>query len=75
VIPGPSSAAPFNVSEYLLDRHVDAGRGHRIALATATGELSYAELTERVRRAAAGLRGLGLQPEQRVTCRCPGCMR
>jgi benzoate-CoA ligase family protein len=66
VIPGPSSAAPFNVSEYLLDRHVEAGRGHRIALATAAGELSYAELTERVRRAAAGLRGLGLQPEQRV---------
>ena len=56
----------FNVSEYLLDRHVCAGRGHRIALATAAGEVSYAELTERVSRAAAGLRGLGLQPEQRV---------
>jgi len=56
----------FNVSEYLLDRHVRAGRGHRIALATVAGEVSYAELTERVGRAAAGLRGLGLQPEQRV---------
>jgi len=56
----------FNVSEYLLDRHVRAGRGHRTALLTAAGEVSYAELTERVSRAAAGLRGLGLQPEQRV---------
>jgi acyl-coenzyme A synthetase/AMP-(fatty) acid ligase len=60
------AAAPFNVSEYLLDRHVRAGRGDRIALTGAAGEMSYAELTERVSRAAAGLRGLGLQPEQRV---------
>jgi benzoate-CoA ligase family protein len=72
VIPGrslaavTSAAAPFNVSEYLLDRHVRAGRGDRIALTTVAGEVSYAELTERVSRAAAGLCGLGLQPEQRV---------
>ena len=68
MIPGPAhvAAAPFNVSEYLLDRHVRAGRGDRIALTGAAGKMSYAELTERVRRAAAGLRGLGPQPEQRV---------
>jgi benzoate-CoA ligase family protein len=72
VIPGPSLAAvpsaagPFNVSDYLLDRHLRAGHGDRIALTGLAGELSYAQLTQRVRRAAAGLRGLGLQPEQRV---------
>jgi benzoate-CoA ligase family protein len=61
-----ASGALFNASEYLLDRHVRAGGGDRIALAGVAGELSYAELAERVRRAARGLRSLGLQPEQRV---------
>ena len=56
----------FNVSEYLLDRHVQAGRGERLALTGVAGDVSYAELTERVKRAARGPRGLGLQPEQRV---------
>ena len=56
----------FNASEYLLDRHVRAGRGERLALTGVAGDVSYAELTERVKHAARGLRGLGLQPEQRV---------
>ena len=56
----------FNASEYLLDRHVQAGRGERIALTGVAGDVTYAELGVRVRRAARGLRGLGLQPEQRV---------
>src|ERR1700734_3624946 len=61
-----ASGAMFNASEYLLDRHVRAGGGDRIALPGAAGELSYAELAERVRQAARGLRRLGLQAEQRV---------
>src|ERR1700722_253381 len=61
-----ASGALFNASEYLLDRPVRAGGGDRIALAGVAGELSYAELAERVRRAARGLRSLGLQAEQRV---------
>ena len=56
----------FNASEYLLDRHVRAGRGERLALTGVAGDVSYAELAERVKHAARGLRGLGLQPEQRV---------
>jgi benzoate-CoA ligase family protein len=62
----------FNACEYLLDRRVAAGDGARIALTGpasaggASGEISYAELHDRVCRTAAGLRGLGLQPEQRV---------
>ena len=56
MIPGSAhvAAAPFNVSEYLLDRHVRAGRGDRIALTTVAGEVSYAELTERVRAPGRG---------------------
>ncbi len=64
--PGHASAAAFNASEYLLDRHVRAGRGARIALTGAAGDVSYAELAERVRQAARGLRSLGLHAEQRV---------
>ncbi len=63
MIPGE---APFNVCDYLLDRHVRAGRGDRLALTGIAGDVSYAELAERVGHAAGGLRGLGLQPEQRV---------
>src|ERR1700761_5595339 len=56
----------FNASEYLLDRRLAAGDGDRLALTGPAGNLSYAELWERVRRTAAGLRALGVQPEQRI---------
>ena len=61
-----SISGPFNACEYLLDRHVRAGRGDRLALTGVAGDVSYAELAERVGHAARGLRGLGLQAEQRV---------
>ena len=56
----------FNACEYLLDRRIAAGDGRRLALTGPAGDVTYAELHERVVRTAAGLRGLGLQPEQRV---------
>jgi benzoate-CoA ligase family protein len=67
VTPEPArTGEPFNVCDYLLDRHIRAGRGDRLALTGIAGDVSYAELAERVGRAARGLRGLGLQAEQRV---------
>jgi len=59
-------AQPFNASEYLLDRRLAAGDGDRLAVTGPAGDLSYAELAERVRRTAAGLRAVGVQPEQRI---------
>ena len=56
----------FNACEYLLDRRVKDGDGGRLAITGARGELSYVQLLDRVQRTAAGLRELGLQPEQRV---------
>jgi benzoate-CoA ligase family protein len=56
----------FNACEYLLDRRLAAGDGQRTALAGPAGELSYAELHDRVCRTAAGLRSVGVQPEQRI---------
>jgi benzoate-CoA ligase family protein len=56
----------FNACEYLLDRRVKAGDGSRLALTGTLGELTYAQLLDRVQRTASGLRELGLQPEQRL---------
>lgn len=56
----------FNASTYLLDRQVAAGYGDRVALSGVAGELTYAQLHDRVRRTAGGLRRAGLQPEQRL---------
>src|SRR5580698_149423 len=56
----------FNACEYLLDRRLAAGDGQRIALTGPAGDLTYAELHDRVRRTAAGLRAAGVRPEQRI---------
>ena len=56
----------FNASEYLLDRRLAAGDGQRIALTGPAGDVSYTELHDRVRRTAAGLREIGVRPEDRV---------
>jgi benzoate-CoA ligase len=56
----------FNACEYLLDRRIAAGDGDRLALTGPAGELSYTQLWDRVRRTAAGLRAIGVQPEQRI---------
>src|ERR1700733_7492442 len=56
----------FNASEYLLDRRLAAGDGDRVAITGPAGELSYAQLWDRVRRTAAGLRAVGVRPEQRI---------
>src|SRR3984885_14105140 len=56
----------FNACEYLLDRRVAAGDGDRIALTGLAGDLSYAQLLDRVRRTAGALADIGLQPEQRL---------
>jgi len=56
----------FNACEYLLDRRLAAGDGAKPALTGPAGDVSYAQLHERVCRTAAGLRAAGLRPEQRV---------
>jgi benzoate-CoA ligase len=56
----------FNAADYLLDRLVREGRGDRIAVRCRGESISYAGLHDRVCRAAAGLRALGVRPEERV---------
>jgi benzoate-CoA ligase family protein len=60
------SSGQFNACEYLLDRRVEAGDGDRLAITGIGGDYTYAQLLDRVRRTAAGLRATGLHPEQRL---------
>jgi benzoate-CoA ligase family protein len=57
---------PFNAAAYLTERRVSGGDGDRPAVRHPRGTLSYAELTEEVRRVAAGLVAIGVRPEERV---------
>jgi len=63
----------FNACAYLLDRRVEAGDGDRLAVTGPAGALTYAQLLDRVQRAAAVLRELGLQPEQRLAMFMADC--
>lgn len=56
----------FNASTYLVDRHVEAGDGHRLAVTGPDGSYTYADLLGLVNRAAAGLLCLDVRPEERV---------
>jgi benzoate-CoA ligase family protein len=58
--------AGFNACDYLLDRQLRNGAGERLALTGVGGDFTYAALHDRVLRTESGLRGLGVQPEQRV---------
>jgi benzoate-CoA ligase family protein len=56
----------YNACVDLLDRNVDTGRAEHPAVVTRTRTVTYAELLDEVVATAAGLRRLGVDPEQRV---------
>ena len=56
----------FNACTYLVDRNVALGRGERTAVTGPAGTLSYGGLLTLVEDLAAGLRELGVRPEERV---------
>lgn len=59
--PGFNAAVPF------IDRHLDEGRGAKVAIRTTAGrEVTYAGLAAGVNRCGNALRGLGLAPGQRL---------
>lgn len=58
-------APRFNAAEWLVDRHVQEGRGDRVAV-RGTRTLTYAELARLSGDVAASLRGLGLHRDDRV---------
>ncbi len=56
----------FNVSSWLLDRHVEAGRGDHVAVQAGERSLTYADMLAEVSAAAAALKELAVRPEERV---------
>jgi acetyl-CoA synthetase len=72
------SGAITNLSWNCVDRHVERGRGGQAALVCEDERggrrvLTYAQLQAEVRRAAAGLRGLGIGRGDRVAIYMPTC--
>jgi benzoate-CoA ligase len=63
----PNVTAPgerFNFAQHLME--ANAARADRAAFVDDLGTVTYGALSDRVRRMAAGLRGLGLRREERV---------
>jgi len=56
----------YNAAVDLIGRNLAAGRGGKAAYIDDAGTTTYAQLAERVDRAANALRGLGLKREQRI---------
>jgi benzoate-CoA ligase family protein len=58
--PGFNAAVPF------IDRHLQEGRGGKVAIRSASGDVTYAELAAQVNRCGNALVGMGLQRGQRL---------
>ena len=56
----------FNVAVPFVDRHVSEGRGEKVAIRSAAGDVTYAELAERVNRCGRALLDLGLERGDRL---------
>jgi benzoate-CoA ligase family protein len=57
----------FNVAVPMIDRHLDQGRGAKIAIRTHDGTVvTYSELARSVNRCGNGLLGLGIEPGDRM---------
>ena len=59
-------APGFNAAEAFIDRHLAEGRGGKVAIRGAGGDVTYAELAARVNRCGHALRRLGLERGQRL---------
>ncbi len=59
-------AERFNLSHYLIDRHIESGKGDRIALVCPEGEWTYQQLYQQANRFAHLLIERGARPEERI---------
>ncbi len=57
---------PFNAATWLVDRHVAAGDGDRLAVICEDRRYTYRELADEIARTAAALRAVGVRAEERV---------
>jgi len=74
VKPARISFAPvFNVAVPFIDRHLEEGRGDKVAIRGDFGDVTYARLARRVNRCGNALRDLGLAPGARVLMMVKDC--
>ena len=68
MIPGAPILLPdqFNAATYFIDRHIQEGRGEKIAIEAGEARVSYRQLWESVNRFGNALRQLGVRIEERV---------
>ena len=68
MIPGAPILLPdqFNAATYFVDRHIQEGRGEKIAIEAGDSRVSYRQLGESVNRFGNTLRQLGVRIEERV---------
>jgi benzoate-CoA ligase family protein len=63
----------FNVARVFIDRHVAEGRGGKVAIRCASGDVTYRELVDNVNRCGNALSGLGIAPGQRMMMLVKDC--
>ena len=63
----------FNQAEFLVDRHIEEGRGKNIVLHYKNEKISYARLAEMVNRTGNVFKNLGLEIENRIVLILPDC--
>src|SRR5947207_272475 len=56
----------FNVATHFVDRHIQEGRAHRVAIECGQEKVTYEQLWQRVNRSGNALKHLGMRPEERV---------
>jgi benzoate-CoA ligase family protein len=72
--PGKVRFAPrFNAALSFIDRHIEEGRGDRIAIRSVFEDVTYARLAERVARCGNALRRMGLFPKARLAMVVKDC--
>ena len=59
----------LNLADYLLDRHVKAGRGGNVAIRFMDKEITYAQLQKMVNQFGNALKDAGVEPQDRVGIR------
>ncbi|HEY6005623.1 MAG TPA: AMP-binding protein, partial [Anaeromyxobacter sp.] len=68
-----SFAPGFNAAVPFVDRHVPEGRGGKVAIRSAAGDVTYSELAANVNRCAHVLVRLGLEKGQRLVLVVKDC--
>ncbi|MDR3567023.1 MAG: acyl-CoA synthetase [Syntrophobacteraceae bacterium] len=59
----------LNLADYLLDRHVAAGRGDNVAIRFMEKVITYSQLQKMVNQFGNALKGAGVEPQDRVGIR------